>query len=207
MQALKLLLGIPILLLSLLLAYTAVVTFQTDESATARIVTVILGVLSLILFLVGKRFVFNRGNTDSGGRFGHPQTATILDESFEFVTIASSGKISVHASTAAEAKLAIKELRLLKKSFAIEKRQVRAQKKAIRAEYTHDVRKRGSKFRGRGGFGRFVRSMQTASRDSARADLARALKPLEAEDQRLAHAMRQIDSLIVQVDAQALRLP
>ena len=145
------------------------------------------------------------GNSIS--QFGHAQTAAAFDQSFQFVTVTSRGNISVHASTAADANLAIKELRLLKKSFSLEKRQVTAQLKAVRAQYTHDTRQRGSKFRGGGGFGRFVRSMQTASRDSARTHLASTLRPLESEQQRIDHAITQIDSLIAQVEAQALRLP
>ena len=200
---LKCLLGIPLVFLSVVLALVAVVGFFTDDTISSRVIAASIGVLSIILFVIGKRLVSNRDSTN----FGHPQTAAAFDESFQFVTVDTRGKITVHASTASEAKLAIKELRLLKKSFSLEKCQVTAQQKAIRAQYTHDTRQRGSKFRGGGGFGRFVRSMQTASSDSARSQLASALRPLETEQQRIAHAMTQIDSLIAQVEAQALRLP
>ncbi|MDA7662966.1 hypothetical protein N8550_03080 [Pirellulaceae bacterium] len=163
--------------------------------------------LSLVLFIIGTRLVRKRTSVNSISDFGSPQADSSLDESFRFVKVTSRGEISVYASTAADAKLAVKELRLFKKSFTLEKRQVAARKKSIRAQYTHDTRQRGSKFRGGGAFGRFVRAVQTTVGDSARSQLASALQPLEMESQRIADAITQIDFLIAQVEVQALRLP
>ena len=204
---LKLILGIPLVLLAVLLAVVAIVGFFTDDTASSRVLAVSLGFLSIVLFVSGKRLIKKPSSGNSISQFGHAQTAAAFDQSFRFVTVTARGEISVHASTASDAKLAIKELRLLKKSFSLEKQQVTAQQKAVRGQYTHDTRQRSSKFRGGGGFGRFVRSMQTASRDSARSHLASTLRPLENEQQRIDHAITQIDSLIAQVGAQALRLP
>lgn len=206
-RLLKLIVGIPLVLVSVLLAVVAVAGFYTDQSTSGRAIAVFLVFLSIVSIISGKRLIKKSSSGNSISQFGHALTASAFDQSFQFVTVNSLGNISVHASTAADTKLAIKELRLLRKSFSLEKRQVTAQHKAVRAQHTHDIRQRGSIFRGGGGFGRFIRSMQTASRDSARTHLARALRPLETEQQRIEHAITQIDSLIAQVETQALRLP
>ena len=86
-------------------------------------------------------------------------------------------EIRVNTSTVAEAKFAIKELKLKKKEYSLQKRAVTDKQKEIRAQYTDEVRSRGSMMRGGGGLGKFVRAVQSASRDSKRAQLANALAP------------------------------
>ena len=109
--------------------------------------------------------------------------------------------VRVNTSTLAEAKLAIKELKLRKKEYSLEKRSVNEQMKAIRAQYTQEVRSRGSKMRGSGGLGRFVRGIQTISRDNRRAKLASDLAPYEAKKQNIESMMMAIDSTILKVEA------
>jgi hypothetical protein len=104
----------------------------------------------------------------------------------------------------AEAKVAMKELKLKKKEFRIRKREIVAQQREIRAAYTHDVRNRGSMLRGGGGFGRFIRAFQTASRDSKRAGLANDLAPLEREKLRIETMIGAIDSLALKLEAYIL---
>ena len=53
----------------------------------------------------------------------------------------------------AEAKIALKELKLKKREFGVVKREIVAHQKEIRAAYTHEVRSRGSMVRGGGGLG------------------------------------------------------
>ncbi len=98
---------------------------------------------------------------------------------FTYVTISDDGHISARYCNVGEARLALKELRLLKKQLALAKRQVKQQQKATRAEHTDYVRRRGSKFIGGGGIGRFIRTVQTISRDHTRYQLANSLAPLE----------------------------
>jgi hypothetical protein len=74
--------------------------------------------------------------------------------------------VRYNVNNLAEAKIALKELKLKQKEFGLLKREIAVHQKEIRAAYTHEVRKRGSLIRGGGGLGRFVRAMQTASRDS-----------------------------------------
>lgn len=77
------------------------------------------------------------------------------------MTIADNSELSVSARSVAEAKIAIKELKLKKKEYALVKREISQQQKQIRAEYTDRVRQRGSKLRGCGSIGGFVRTVQT----------------------------------------------
>jgi hypothetical protein len=117
------------------------------------------------------------------------------------VEISQSGEISVRANSVPQAKLALKELKLKKKELSLLKKQVTEQERQIRATYTDEVRRRGSKFHGGGSIGRFIRLAQTASRDSARANLAQQLAPFE-EQKRKIEAMRSaIEQLILQVEA------
>jgi len=57
-------------------------------------------------------------------------------------------QVRVDTSTAAEAKLAIKELKLKKKEYSLQKKALLDQEKMIRAQYTAEVRSRGSMMRG-----------------------------------------------------------
>lgn len=123
----------------------------------------------------------------------------------QYVTVDKNGDIHINVQNAVEASLAIKKLRLLKKAWAVRKREVTSQQKAIRADYTDNVRRRGSKFVGGGGLGRFIRLMQTGSRDSARAGLARALEPLERKMHEIEAASIAIDRAIGQMEVYVLR--
>jgi hypothetical protein len=114
-------------------------------------------------------------------------------------------EIRVNTSTIAEAKLAIKELRLKKKEYALQKRAATDKQKEIRAQYTDEVRSRGSIMRGGGGFGKFVRAVQSSSRDIKRAQLANALAPYEKQKQDIDSILRAIDSAILQVEGAILK--
>jgi len=121
-----------------------------------------------------------------------------------FVQIVGS-TVTVSANSVAEAKLALKELKLKKKEYGLLKRSVNEREKGIRATYTEEVRTQGSMMRGGGGFGRFVRGIQAVSRDGKRSQLANALAPLEAEKQDIEAMLGAIDSAILQVEAHLLK--
>lgn len=124
----------------------------------------------------------------------------MLPNQNSFVTIASNGQIHVSARSAAEAKIAIKELKLKKKEYALVKREISQQQKQIRAEYTDAVRQRGSKFRGGGNIGRIVRTVQTINRDADRRALAQQLAPLEQQKNVVDTMINAIDQAILQVE-------
>jgi hypothetical protein len=114
-------------------------------------------------------------------------------------------RISVAAQGAGEAKLALKELKLKKKELGMQRRLLASRQKEVRASYTDEVRTRGSMVRGGGGFGRFIRAVQTISRDSKRAGLANELAPLERAKQDVEAMIHAVDTLILKVEAELLR--
>ncbi len=116
-----------------------------------------------------------------------------------FVTITEDGQLLVSAKSIAEAKIAIKELKLKKKEYALIKREISQQQKQIRAEYTDRVRQRGSKFRGGGSIGSFVRTVQTINRDADRRLLAQQLAPLEQKKNVVEAIINAIDQAILQI--------
>lgn len=123
----------------------------------------------------------------------------------KFVTIdIENARVSVNANGLAEAKLALKELKLKKKEFGIQKKIIIARQKEIRAAYTNEVRTRGSMVRGSGGVGKFFRAIQTISRDSKRSKLASDLAPLEKAKQDVEIIIHTIESVILKVEAQLL---
>jgi hypothetical protein len=117
-----------------------------------------------------------------------------------FVDISPDGEISVRANSVPEAKLALKELKLKKKELSLLKKQVTEQERQIRAAYTDEVRRRGTKFQGGGGIGKFVRLAQTASRDAARHNLAQQLAPHEQQKRKIEAMKSAIEQLILQVE-------
>jgi phage shock protein A len=116
------------------------------------------------------------------------------------------GLIRITATNLAELKIALKELKLMKKQFTLNKREVSARQTQLRAAYTEEVRTQGSKMRGGGNLGRFVRSAQTISRDAKRAQLAKDLAPHEREKQQIERVTAGIDSMILRVEAEILNL-
>lgn len=126
-----------------------------------------------------------------------------ISRSFRFVEVLD-GTVTVLASTSGEAKIAISELRLLKKNLSLKKRTNTQHQQAIRSKYTNYTRNRGSVLRGFGKFGRAIRLGQRLERDSSRAQLANDLWPLEEERQGIDSAIIQIDHLILETESLVL---
>lgn len=110
-----------------------------------------------------------------------------------------SGLSSPIRSVAA-AKIVIKELKLKKKEYVLAKKEISQQQKEIRANYTEQVRQRGSKFIGGGSIGRIVRTVQTISRDADRRTLAETLAPLEQFKNKVDASINLIDQKILQIE-------
>ncbi|MCU0534324.1 MAG: hypothetical protein MUD14_10570 [Hydrococcus sp. Prado102] len=110
------------------------------------------------------------------------------------VTITRTGEIYMIVKSVIDAKAAIKELKLKKREYALVKKEITQQQKLIRAEYTDQVRRQGSKMRGGGQLGSLVRSIQTYNRNSNRRELADQLAPLEQQKnvvETVIHAIEQ----------------
>jgi cobalamin biosynthesis Co2+ chelatase CbiK len=124
----------------------------------------------------------------------------MLPNQNSFVNISNNGDLNVSAKSVAEAKIAIKELKLNKREYALAKREISQQQKLIRAEYTNSVRQKGSKFIGGGGFGRLVRTVQTISRDADRRTLAQELAPLEQHKNAIDCIINAIEQAVLQLE-------
>ncbi len=124
----------------------------------------------------------------------------MLPNQNSFVNISNNGDLNVSAKSVAEAKIAIKELKLKKREYALAKREISQQQKLIRAEYTNSVRQKGSKFIGGGGFGRLVRTVQTISRDVDRRTLAQELAPLEQRNNTIDGIINAIEQAVLQLE-------
>lgn len=148
-----------------------------------------------------------------GAQYGAAQPSTELAQtppspSYVSISLDANGNfqgVEITVKNKAEAKLALKELKLKKKEFALRKREINEQQRIIRANYTHDIRGRGSKLRGGGTFGRIVRVFQTTSRDSARANLANNLAPYERQKQYIEAVIAALEKAIMQLETAMLR--
>lgn len=115
------------------------------------------------------------------------------------------GGFKYSASSVAEAKVVLRELRLKKKEVALAKREVTAKQREVRSQYTGYVRRRGSKLIGGGGVGHFIRALQTVDRDAKRRDLAQALEPLQQEADRLDRLIAALDQALLNLEGYVLR--
>ena len=122
-----------------------------------------------------------------------------------YVFIGADGDYEIAANGVKQAKLAIKELRSFKKEISLEIRKVNANMKQIRGEYTAMVRHRGSVMRGGGKLGKFVRGVQSFSRDAQRSKLASDLAPHEDQKRRLGAFKDLADSVILQIESAILQ--
>lgn len=124
----------------------------------------------------------------------------MLPDQNDFISISEDGRINIAVQSVAEAKISIKALKLKKKEFALTKREISQQQKIIRADYTDKVRQQGSKVRGGGSIGRFVRTVQTINRDADRRSLAQRLAPLEEQKNAVDRTITAIDQAILQLE-------
>ncbi|SRR5258706_2141242 len=114
-------------------------------------------------------------------------------------------KISATMNSVAEAKLIIKELKLKKKQYSLDKKTLANQQKQIRAQYTSEVRTRGSMVRGSGTLTSIARTMQRYSRDGRRARLANDLEPFEKKKHEVENILAAIDNVILQTETYILK--
>jgi hypothetical protein len=120
------------------------------------------------------------------------------------VTFQNDGSINVSCSSVAEAKLAIRRLKLKKKEYALNKKEIMTELARLRAEHQINLGRQGSMMRGGGSIGKFVRDMQHMSRDRAKRNYVSELDPLEKKKTALARRMMIIDDAVVQVEQYVL---
>lgn len=126
---------------------------------------------------------------------------TQVDQSAgKLVQVDPDSSITINVKNSAEAKLALSELKLHKKTFNLQKKQINENMRQIRAAYTNQVRQQGSKVRGRGFINKFARDIQSISRDNDRRNLANSLSPYEAQKQRIELILSKIEEAILRIE-------
>jgi hypothetical protein len=118
----------------------------------------------------------------------------------------ADGDIGVSLKTAVEAKLAIKDLRLRKRSLSAEKRIVTQEMAAIRREYTVKNANRGPSIRGGGNVGKFARTMDSMGRSLDRSSRERELAPLDERKRWFEARINNVDALIHHCETYMVRL-
>ena len=108
--------------------------------------------------------------------------------------------VRVSANSASEWRLALKEIKLLKKEFALKKRTLVNGQKTIRAAYTDQVRTRSVMVSGRGGIAGMLRAGQRWSRAMARSALAKELAPLERQKQQIEELILGLDKIALEIE-------
>ena len=201
MRFIRIVVGIAFVIASILLGLAAVSSIFSG-GLTSNIGSIVFtGLLSWLLYFLGKRILKRKPTASKAkGAISH-------GGAHQFLSVSKDGVVSVSkVSTSKDCKAAVKELKLLRKSCSVQKRELNTEMKAIRARYTREVRHRGSKLRGGGKAGRVIRAVQSASRDSLRSQLADSLAPLENKVQYIDNQTLEIDKLITEVESHALRL-
>lgn len=110
------------------------------------------------------------------------------------------GQIRIIAKGKDEARIALKELRLLKKEWMLKKKDLAEEQSQIRAGYTHDVRMRGRMPRGGGFMMTIFRLFEGFNRDKERATMATKLAPLERKKDQVEQMIRNIDEEVLAVE-------
>jgi len=118
----------------------------------------------------------------------------------QFVTMSQDGKLSIQAKNVQEAKIALKQLKAMKKGIALAKKEIVTKQQIIRAEYTDKNRRQAPMMRGGKGLGGIIRTVQRAERESAKINLANNLAPLEKEKFRLEALLSTIEQGILKIE-------
>jgi hypothetical protein len=126
-------------------------------------------------------------------------------EDYGVVKFRRSGSVWYDVNSAAEAKLAIKQLRLKKKELTAEKREISSDIAEIRAEYRTKAAGRIYMGRGGGKSGAMMRAGVRAKRRGERLQVEADVVPLEREKAQLDARMLVIDRAIAQIEADELR--
>ena len=124
----------------------------------------------------------------------------------EFLTVWPDGRAEFRFRSAAEAKLVIKTLRLLKRQVRLHMGEVSAALREVRYRHTDYTRRRRPMVRGRGTLVGIIRLIDAISRDFERSTFASNEQPLHYQKERLDSLLRSIEQHLVRVEAVLLRL-
>ncbi len=127
------------------------------------------------------------------------------DSAGDIVWFADNGDIHLNVNSVAEAKLAIKQLKLQKKDVALQKRRVQQEITGINAQRRDQLARQGRMPRGGGGLGRTVRAFEGFSRDQQKAQHEQRLGPYQAQKARLESYALHLDKAIHHLETYILQ--
>jgi hypothetical protein len=144
----------------------------------------------------------NKNRPEPASKLAPKPQPTILDEDWqgEVVRFTDDGTIAYKVNSLAEAKLAIKQMKLRKKEIVLEKREITQAVTAINAERRARVANQGRMMRGGGEIAKFTRSMQSLSRDMDKRNYAARLRPYELEKALLEDYALNVDRMIAELE-------
>lgn len=126
-----------------------------------------------------------------------PETADAPERG---VRLIENGGVEWNVQSVAEAKLAIKQIRVFKRETNVQKKVINAELAAIRANRRAQIAQQGSKMRGGGRFGQGVRALQTLNRDADRRKHVDALAPYEDQKRLLDIRLANCDLAIAKLE-------
>jgi hypothetical protein len=129
------------------------------------------------------------------------QSVSEPESTMRGVVFLDNGDIHLNVGTVEEAKLAIKQLKLKKKEYAVAKKAVTNEMSQIRATRSQQVAQQGSMMRGGGNVGKTVRTFERIGRDADKRKHANTLAPLEAQKAAIARATLVLDQAIMRIEA------
>lgn len=116
------------------------------------------------------------------------------------VWIGFDGRIFPKWQTVADARLAIKHLKLLKKEVKLKRQAICREQRSVRANHTDSNRRRGAAPRGRGIIAGVFRTIHHIDKGLAQSNLANSIGSLEEQKDRIDRCVLQIDETIVQAE-------
>lgn len=122
-------------------------------------------------------------------------------ESDALVNISSDAEIPVKTGSAADSQITLGELKSKREELALDKKKIVEQMNQIRANHAAALENRGSLFQGSENVGRFVKVLQSASREAAQRNLEHDLSPYEEELKKIEAMQTELEQQISEVES------
>jgi hypothetical protein len=129
----------------------------------------------------------------------------MVDEAWNWVSpsgliVAEGTTFSIEAEQLSDARLAMSELKFLKRDLQLEKKMVVANLKILRTSRSQQIARQGSMTRGGSQFGQIVRTFERMGRDHDRSKHVNRLAPFQQTIAVLDDRIMQVDKVITTLD-------